>query len=935
MTTPRTQLPPPGDARTLYVIDISGYVFRAYHALPPLASPKGEPSHAVLGVTSMLLKLVAEQKPAMLAVAMDSKKKSFRHDLYPEYKANRPPPPPDLGQQMARVREIVEAYAIPVLQQEGVEADDMIASVVRAAREQGFRVVIVSADKDLLQLIEDDVLMYDTGRNLVFGAKETEEKLGVPPGLVRDYLALVGDSSDNVPGVPSVGPKTAVQLIQEHGSLEGIYAELEQVAKKGLREKLKEHKDSALLSQQLVTLRADLPVVLDARSLAFHGADVSRLRALFQELGFTRLLRELPDAGAAASPPPSAAGTALPEPVNDAQGQLDLRAAQVGSAVPSQLECTTISSEAELRAFAGRLAASDRFGLVSVLDSGRAVEAGLVGLILVPSEAAPGYLPIGHTYLGHPEQVALAKVLEVLSPLLAAKTPKKLCADAKREAIILARNGIALDGVDFDLALASYLVDAERHGHTLRELAAELGLADLTAASAALLATKDGTHAGELEIDATTRHAGGIASTLGPIHANLAERLLALGCTELLRDMELPLAFVLAEMERTGITVDAQQLSRLSSQVAGQLVTIEAKCKQLAGHDFNVGSPRQLEVILFDELGLPVVKRTKTARSTDADVLEELALAHELPAAILEHRMLAKLKNTYLDALPREINPSTGRVHTDLRQTVAATGRLSSNDPNLQNIPVRSEIGRSIRLAFVPRPGFRMLVADYSQIELRVLAHLSRDPQLLDAYAHNLDVHARTARALFQIAEADVTREMRAQAKTVNFAVIYGQTQFALARNLRIERSQAAQYIKAFFEQYAGVKRYMDEVVDKARREGVTHTVFGRVRKVPDLNSKNRQLREAAERVARNTPIQGTAADIIKLAMVAIGKALDARGLQSKMLLSVHDELIFEAPENEEAELERLVVELMQGAAKMDVPLLVDHGWGSSWGDAK
>ncbi len=921
----KAHLPAPGDARTLYVIDISGYVFRAYHALPPLQSPKGEPTHAVLGVTTMLLKLVQEQKPAMLAVAMDSRTKSFRHKLYDQYKANRPPPPPDLSQQMARVREVVEAYAIPVLQQDGVEADDMIASLVRAARERGLHVVIVSADKDLLQLVGDDVLMYDTGRNLVFGVQETREKLGVPPELVRDYLALVGDSSDNVPGVPSVGPKTAVQLLADHGTLQQLYAELDQVKKPALREKLQTHREQAMLSRELVTLHDDLGVEIDVQALAWAGADVARLRSLFMELGFTRLVRELPAQTTAASVlgvPAKAAG----------HTEHSVAAPAPGQSQPTAAACRVIDDAAGLRDVIARLEKSAHCSLVCVLDDERAVRAGLVGLLLSVGEGDAAYLPLAHTYLGHPDQLALQEVVDQLRPLLQSSQLAKCCVDAKRDAIALAAHGIALAGIDMDLTLASYLVDAERHGHSLRELSAELAECDLTAAQV-LLGAGEGS-APELTIPEAARLGGDILHVMQVANVELARRLAELGCAALLRDLEIPLALVLCDVERTGVRVDVPHLSRLSTQVAGQLVELEAKCRSLAGRDFNVGSPRQLEAILFDELGLPVIKRTKTARSTDHDVLEELAAKHELPAAILEHRMLAKLKSTYLDALPREIDPRTGRIHSDFRQAVAATGRLSSTNPNLQNIPIRSEIGRMIRHAFVARDGWEIFSADYSQIELRVLAHLSHDPQLVEAFATGQDVHLRTARAIFGVAEQDVTREMRAQAKTVNFAVIYGQTQFALARNLRIERSQAAHYIKAFFEQYAGVKRYMDEVVEQARQSGATRTLLGRVRNLPELRADNRQKREAAERVARNTPIQGTAADIIKLAMVAIHHGMQEQKLQSKMLLTVHDELVFEAPPAERQPLEKLVVERMQHAIALDVPLVVDKGWGKSWGDA-
>jgi DNA polymerase I len=906
------RLPDPGDPRALYVIDISGYVFRAYHALPPLQSPKGEPTHAVLGVTTMLLKLVADQRPAMLAVAMDSRGKSFRHELFEGYKATRPVQPPDLSQQITRLREIIDAYAIPTLQQEGIEADDLIATLVRRAREHDMHVVIVSADKDLLQLVGDDVVMYDTGRNVVYGPAETEAKLGVKPGQVRDYLALVGDTSDNVPGVPSVGPKTAQGLISEYGDLDNIYAHAEQIPKKGVREKLLTHRDQAFLSRDLVTLRDSLEVAVDPEALAWNGADLEKLHQMFTELGFTRLvtdLAKLKGPSSAPSAPPPAATPVAPARV--------------------------ITEASELAEVAAALQGSQRCLVVPVTDDPHAVRAGFVGLIVGWDEAAPVYIPLGHRYLGQPAQLPAADVLAALKPALEAETPSKLSVDVKRAWTLFGRHGVKLKGVTFDLMLASYLIDAERHGHSLRELSSEFNERDLLPAQILLTPPVTGKErVSDLSVESAQVFAAEIVHVARFVEKPLTEQLSALECVRLLDDVELPLAKVLSRMERTGVRVDVTMLKRLSTRVAEDLTGLEAKCQQLAGRDFNVGSPRQLETILFDELKLPVVKRTKTARSTDADVLEELARKHELPAAILEHRMLAKLKNTYLDALPREINPQTDRIHTDFRQTVAATGRLSSSEPNLQNIPIRTDIGRSIRDAFVARDGWSILSADYSQIELRVLAHLSHDAELIEAYTKNEDVHVRTARAIFGVDTDGVTREMRGQAKTVNFAVIYGQTQFALARNLGIERSEAARYIQAFFERYAGVKRYMDETVAKARLSGVTHTLLGRVRVLPDLNNRNRQLREAAERIARNTPIQGTAADIIKVAMVAIGKGIATRGMQSRMLLSVHDELVLEAPPDEKDALEALVVSAMEGAISLDVPLVVERGWGQSWGQA-
>ncbi|MGD8862759.1 MAG: DNA polymerase I [Myxococcales bacterium] len=904
----KTRLPDPGDPGTLYLVDISSYVFRAYHALPPLTSPAGEPTHAVLGVTTMLLKLIQDRRPAMLVVAMDSRTKSFRHELYDQYKANRPPAPPDLKQQMTRVGEVVEAYHLPIMQQDGMEADDVIASAVKRARDEGLNVVIVSSDKDLMQLLGDDVTMYDTAREKVYGPPEAEKKLGVPPPQVRDYLALVGDSSDNVPGVPSVGPKTATQLLAEYGDLDGIYEHLGDIKRKAVKKKLEDFRDQAYLSRDLVTLEDDVDVAVDADELAFPEPDVGRLRSLFTELGFTRLLAQLPgdgEAGAGEAPAPRA-----------------------------RVEAECVADEKTARQLAKQLEKAGRFALLSVMDGVHPVSGHLVGLAFALPDAT-FYVPVGHDYLGSPTQLDPEVALKILGPLLENGKIEKLCADSKRETMVLGAAGVKLAGVVFDAMLASYLVDPERHAHRLEDIARfELDEA-LDDADKALLQRR--VEAGKIAatpIETATVHGGKLAQFVFESCELLAPKLEAEQSSGLLRSMELPLARVLAAVEMTGIRVDVGQLRELGGAVSKQVQELEARCKELAGHDFNVNSPRQLETILFDELELPVIKRTKTARSTDQSVLEELAIHHDLPAAILEHRMLAKLKSTYLDALPREINPKTGRIHTDFRQAVAATGRLSSSDPNLQNIPIRTEVGRRIRDAFVPRDGCRILSMDYSQIELRVLAHLSHDAELMDAYEKGADVHVRTARAIFGVGEADVTREMRAQAKTVNFAVIYGQTQFALARNLRIERAEASRYIKAFFAQYEGVAQYMERVVEEAKELGYTRTLCGRIRRLPDLRSDNRVKRQAAERVARNTPIQGTAADIIKLAMIAIQDDIESGGMDSRMLLTVHDELVFEAPKKEEKALEKLVREHMENALSLDVPLVVEGGWGASWGEA-
>ncbi len=907
---PKGQLPAPGTEGVLYIVDISGYVFRAFFALPPLTSDKGEPTGALYGVTSMLLKLVREQKPHMLAVVMEGGGKPFRREIYADYKANRPPAPPDLKRQMGHVREVANAYAIPCYEREGAEADDLIASLTHAARARGHEVVIVSADKDLLQLVGEGVVMFDTMRERVFGPRETFEKLGVRPDQVRDFLALTGDSSDNVPGVPKVGPKTASGLLEEYGTLDAVYEHLDAIKKKALKQNLEEHKQLAYLSRDLVSLKDDFVVDFDESALCYGGFDEDALRAFYREYGFTRLLDQL--------------GEEEPTSTKREPATISTRREQ---------KLRIVSEPSLLAHVADVLGGSAQFALACLCEHEEPIQGGLVGLALA-TEGEAFYLPVGHVYLGCPEQLPMADVVRALGPILEDPKRVKVSSNAKRDMIALGHHGVHLAGVALDSMLASYLLDPDLRGHDIAEIV--LRREDRQLARYETVAGKGKAEhpIGESMFEDLLPYAS--AQVVETLHMaeGLERELREAGLHHLLSDLELPLARVLSEMEARGVRCDADTLRALGRRVDKEMGVWEHKCYELAGHEFNVNSPRQLETILFDELGLPVITKTKTARSTNADVLEELAAMHPLPGAILEHRTLAKLKGTYLDALPRQIHPRTGRIHTKFEQAVAATGRLSSNDPNLQNIPIRTEVGRAIRTAFVAEEGFSIFAADYSQIELRVLAHLSGDEALTSAFAEGADVHVRTAEALFGVRAEDVTRAQRAAAKTVNFAVIYGQTQFALARNLRIARGEAARYIKAFFERYHGVRAYLDALVHEARETGCVRTLMGRRRLVRDIHAKNHAVRSGAERIAQNTPIQGSAADIMKTAMVRTARALQEQGLKSRMVLTVHDELVFEAAEGERDRLEQLVREAMEGAVTLNVPLVVDTGWGSSWGEA-
>jgi DNA polymerase-1 len=928
--TPGARLPEPGASDVLYLIDLSGYVFRAYHALPPLSNSRGEPTHAVLGTVNMLQKVVGERRPHMLAVAMDSRGRTFRHEVDARYKATRPAPPPDLSQQMSRVEQIIRAWDVACFRQESLEADDLIAAVSMRALGEGLRVVIVSADKDLMQVLRDDddrVVLWDSMRDRVYGPREVFGKLGVLPSRVRDFLALTGDTSDNVPGVPGVGPKTAADLLGQLGSLEAIYAGLDQVAKPKLRESLRQHEADARVSQKLVTLDVGAPFEWERAKLLWGGADVPELRRLYTELEFNRQLDQLDTLVNAAAPSGAQAGSAPGAADRSAPGAPTVESTSAERSYDCVLDAESL----------GRLVARacelGHLGVAVHTTDLDAMRAQLIGVSLATEPRRGYYVPLSHRYLGCPPQLAWERVRDIVGPMFSDARVTKVGHDLKRAAIVLARAGAPLDGPAFDVMVAAYLIDPEA-ANGVKDLARrELGVSvvrhdDIAGKTRSPQAAFD-----EIDVQRAATFAAADAEISLALRARFEPRLAAEGLDRLMRDVEMPLERVLVEMEMQGVLVDVGPLEKLGRDVEQQLRDLEADCKRLAGHDFSVRSRDQLEKILFDELKLPVVKRTpKGGRSTDADVLEALADRHALPARLLTYRELDKLKGTYIDALPRYVNSATGRIHTRFDQAVAATGRLSSSDPNLQNIPIRSELGRAIRAAFVAPPGHVILSADYSQIELRILAHLAQDPELIDAFATGADVHARTAALILGKPEVLVTPEERRAAKTINFGVIYGMGDSALAKQLGIPREQAARFIAAYFERYAGVARYMEKTVEVARQGEAVRSLLGRRRFLPNLHSANRALRFEAERIGRNMPIQATAADILKLAMVELGS--EAAAPSARMVLTVHDELVFEVPEGQAKEAGERIRERMQGAMKLAVPLVVDVGYGGSWADA-
>jgi DNA polymerase-1 len=887
------KLPPPGDKDVLYIVDLPNYVFRAYHAITPLSSSKGEPTHAVHGTVNMILKIISERKPDMFAVALDSLTPNFRRAIDKDYKAHRPPPPPDLGKQMMWCEKIVEAFNIPIYRVDGLEADDVIAALVSRAERENMRVVIVSVDKDMMQLVHDDdenVVLWDTMRNIVYGPEQVKDKLGVKPSQVRDFLALTGDTSDNIPGVPSVGQKTAADLLREFGSLDAIYRNLDRVKRDKLRETLRNHEADARLSQKLVTLARDAVIPWDPGHLRHGGMKIAELRRIFTELELTRPLSLLPP---------------LPPIVRTYELVARREALEAAAA----------------RAKERRLLCIDVLG-----SSDDPMRSDVIGLALSTAPGEGVYVPVGHrSLLTVSGQLSMKDVREVLGPILADPGVRKVGCDLKRVEVLFAQHEMSLAEPTWDVAIASYLLDPEAK-FTVDEIARrelDITLPKLPDKIAELEA---------LEVDKVRDIAGARAEAICTLAGKLEPKLAKEKLARLMNEVELPLARVLAKMEMFGVLVDCDVLAKLSREADVELKRLEEQAKQVAGRDFAIRSRDQLETILFDELKLPVRKRTpKGGRSTDAEVLEELD--HPLTRVILLHREVDKLKGTYLDALPRYVNPKTGRIHTRFAQTVAATGRLSSLDPNLQNIPVRTHLGRAVREAFVAPKGHALISADYSQIELRILAHLSKDPVLLETYRRGEDVHARTASVIFDVPIDQVTADQRRAAKTINFGVMYGMGEPALARQLDISRDQAARFIESYFRRYEGVARFMQQTIDHARAGHPVLTMFGRRRFLPNLRSQNRGLRFEAERIAKNTPIQGTAADILKMAMVKLGQGEVVPG--ATMVLTVHDELLFEVPQPRVEEAKKRIKEAMETIVTLDVPLVVDIGAGPNWASAK
>jgi len=885
-----------GPAQTVYLVDGSGQFHRAFHAIRGLATSKGLPTNATYGFTTMLRKLLEDEKPEHVAVLFDPPGKTFRHEEYAEYKANRPKMDDDLAVQLPYIRRVCEALRMPVIEVPGYEADDTIATLARQAVGRGLKVVVVSADKDLLQLVADDVVVLNPGRegsgSFRFDRKAVEEKWGVPPERVVDVLALVGDAVDNVPGVPGIGDKGARDLVREFGPVESVLDHADEVKRAAYREGLKGHREAALLSKQLVTLRTDAPVELELEALRRREPDRAAAHALFKELEFQALAREYaPEASPAAA-----------------------------------AEHRLLTTLPEIEAVAAEARRSGRVALGVVVTSPHPMDAEALGIALSWAPGRSAYVPLGHSAIDLPQVPSRREAIESLRPLLEDAAVRKASAHAKRDRVVLGRFEVRAAGLDFDALVASYLLDPGRRAYALEDLAME-HLGERRGPGT------DGVAAPDAAAIPAGQAAGSEAELVLRLDQPMIERLGAEGLLSVYESMEMPLVEVLADLERAGVKVDTWLLAAMSRDMEAQLAALTKEIHHLAKGEFNINSPPQLREVLFDRLGLQRGKKTAKTRaaSTAEDVLEELALVHELPRKILEYRSVQKLKSTYVDALPEMVHPGTGRIHATFNQTVAATGRLSATDPNLQNIPIRTPEGRRIREAFVAEPGNLLLSADYSQIELRVLAHLSADPTLIDTFRRGEDVHDRTSREIFGPLSAIPKDEQRRISKMVNYALLYGKTAYTLAKDIGVSRKEAEAFIEAYFARYPKVRTFIDETIARARETGQVRTLLGRLRRLPDLRSRNFPVRMEAERQAMNTPVQGSAADLIKRAMIDLHRELAARKMRSRLILQIHDELLLEVPEAEAENARALVKDVMEGALKLVVPLVADARLGRSW----
>jgi len=898
------------------LVDGSSYLFRAYHAMPDMSNSKREPTGTIYGVINMVRRLLKDYEPEYLAVVFDAKGKTFRNDMYKEYKANRPPMPDELRDQIEPIHNIIKAMGLPLICVSGVEADDVIGTLSEQATALGIDTLISTGDKDMAQLVNKHVSLVNTMTGVDMDVDGVKEKFGVPPERIIDYLALIGDTADNVPGVPKVGPKTAVKWLGLYDSIDGIMENAKEIKGK-VGENLRDFMDQLPLSRDLVTIKCDVELEQDPKTLKRQEPDYKKLKELFGHFEFKTWLAE------------ATAGT----------GPAGGDGSKAKKSKPEKEEVTakyeTIFTDKELDSWLKKLKKADCFSFDLETTSLSYMQADIVGLSFSVKEGEAAYIPLAHDYLDAPKQLSREKVLEKLKPLLEDNNLCKLGQNLKYDMNVLGNYDIHMQGIQHDTMLASYVLDSTlRHGMddmAIRHLSySTTHYEDIAGKGAKQIPFN------QVNIEAASPYAAEDADITLRLHNIFWPQLEETASLQsIYKDIEIPLLPVLSRMERNGVLLDIKMLAKQSTQISKRLAELEQNIYTEAGQEFNIGSPKQLQVVLFEKMELPVISKTpKGQPSTAESVLVELAHDYPLPKLILEYRSLSKLKSTYTDKLPLQVAESTGRVHTSYQQAVAATGRLSSTDPNLQNIPVRTEEGRRIRQAFIAAPGYKMVAADYSQIELRIMAHLSGDKGLLDAFSKGLDVHSATAAEVFSVSVDEVTKDQRRSAKAINFGLIYGMSAFGLAKQLDITRAEAQEYVDLYFQRYPGVKEYMEQTKEKAREDGYVETVFGRRLYLHEINAKNGMRRQYAERTAINAPMQGTAADIIKRAMIELDKEIQTGKFDMRMIMQVHDELIFEIKDSQVDEAIKLVRQKMEGAAELSVPLLVDVGIGINWDEA-
>ncbi len=878
----------------IFIIDGSSYIFRAYFALPPLTNSKGFPTGAIYGFVNMILKVLKDYSPEYVVCVFDAKAKTFRHEMFKEYKAKRPPTSDTLLVQIPYIKRITELFGIKVLEIEGVEADDVIGTLAKKAESFGKNVVIISGDKDMLQLVSDKVSVLDTMKDKIYMPKDVFERFGVTPDRIPDFMGLCGDNVDNIPGVPGIGEKWAKSLISKYGSLEEIYENIQSVQNSRIRSILERYKDNARLSKKLATIETDLDIEFDLDSFKLSESRKDELKKLFMELEFFSILKDFVE-----------------------KEERDK-------------EYICVTDEDGLSKVISELKNCEFFSIDVETTSEFPMEAEIVGISLSTSPDKAYYIPVSHRYKGCPRQLEKDFVLKSLRPYIEDSNLKKVGQNVKYDYIVLKKEGIEISNIHFDTMVASYLINPTKRNHNLDDLALQYLGYKTTTYKEVVGKRKDFSQVGLSDATYYSCEDADITLKLYLVLKDKIEEEERL--KDLFYQVEIPLLKVLAKMEMAGIMIDIDYLSEISKEFSEKLLALSQKIYALAGKKFNINSSKQLSKILFEDLKLKPVKKMKTGYSTDVEVLTQLSLEHELPALVLEYRTLSKLKSTYIDTLPNLVNPRTKRIHTSYNQSTTATGRLSSSDPNLQNIPIRGEEGKRIRRAFVADKNHVFLSLDYSQIELRVLAHLSKDPILLEAFRKGEDIHTRTAQEIFGVGPDEVTADMRRKAKTINFGLIYGMSAFGLSKELGISTTEADLFMKRYYERYSGAKSYLDEVFEFAKEKGYVETILGRRRPIPEINSKNANIRQAARRVAINTPIQGSAADIIKIAMINIQKELESKNFRTKMLLQVHDELLFEVPYEELDDVRPLIKEKMESCYPLLVPLKVDVKVGENWG---